>query len=185
MTDRQSRQRLHHKLIDIEDKPCQWCGLKDNREIDRIIEGFRGGKYIMANVRVLCEPCHIKRHNKRKFAVGDKVIINGRCPKWLISQLRHNRQRTITSVFYDANHQCCYYHLGFNYMGASDDIEAYSFRSYMLHLPLLREAGRPRQKRQYLNRNRTAIALNPKTSVKIPDLSNYTSNLDLSKHLNN
>ena len=164
MTERQARQRLHHKLIDLQDKPCLWCGSKENREIDRIVEGCHGGKYIMSNVRVLCENCHIKRHNKRKFAAGDKVVINGRCPAWLVSQLRHNRLRTVISVFYDDNRRCCYYYLGSNGMGASAEIEAYPFRSYMLHHAIKRGAGRPRLARKCTvkphNKQETALPVN-------------------------
>ena len=154
--DREARRRLHHKLIDQDDRPCLWCGSKLSRIIDRI-EGHEKDNYAMPIVRVLCEPCHIKRHNRRKFSVGDKVIINGRCPKWLVKQLRHNRLRTITSVYYDSDKACCRYYLGNNKMGASDDLEAYPFRSYMLHHRIVRPVGRPRVKRQYLS----TIALCP------------------------
>ena len=161
MLEREARRRLHHTLIDIQDKPCLWCGSRENRMIDRILEGFRGGKYIMPNVRVLCgEPqssgviaCHTLRHNKRKFAVGDRVIVNGRCPVWLIKQLRHNRLRTITSVFYDNQKQCCFYYLGINHSGASDDLESYSFRSFMLQHPINRGVGRPKSARKCTIKN--------------------------------
>ena len=149
MTDRQARQKLHHRLIDLQDKSCLWCGSKQDRNIDRITEGYRGGKYIMSNVRVLCVACHTKRHNKRKFGVGDKVQVNGRCPQWLVSEIRHNRLRTITSVYYNHDKACCYYYLGNNHTNdASCDIEAYRFRSYMLHYPIKRDAGRPKLPRK-------------------------------------
>ena len=164
MLDREARRRLHKHLIIEQDRPCSWCGSKENRVIDRIVEGFRGGKYTISNSRVLCDPCHILRHNKRKFAVGDKVIINGRCPAYLIDQIRHNRVRTITAVYYDKEHQCCYYSLGGNHQGASDEIDFYNrtfgFRSYMLHRPLDRGVGRPRQKRQYVRSEKSENGIN-------------------------
>ena len=54
MDDREARRRLHHKLIDIQDRPCEWCGSRQDRIIDRIIEGYRGGQYTASNTRVLC-----------------------------------------------------------------------------------------------------------------------------------
>ena len=149
MTDREARRRLHHKFIDLDNTPCLWCGSLGNREIDRITEGKYGGQYRMSNVRVLCLECHIKRHNKQKFVVRDKVVINGRCPKWLANELRHNRLRTITAVSYNPDKQCCYYSLGYNKLNdASYDVEAYLFRSYMLHHPVARGVGRPRLHRK-------------------------------------
>lgn len=173
MTNTTARSRLHHKLIDLDDRPCLWCGSKLDREIDRIIQG---GQYIMSNVRVLCVACHIKRHNKKKFAVGDKVQINGRCPKWLVNELRHNRLRTVIAAVYDNEKQCCYYQLGNNYLNdAGWDVDAYSFRSYMLVRPIKRGAGRPRTKRQYLRKNCTDNSCSPildkETEKQYPDNS--------------
>ena len=167
MNDREARRRLHKHLIEDLNKPCLWCGSKQDREIDRIIEGYRGGKYTSSNTRVLCQPCHNKRHQHRKFAVGDKVVINGRCPKWLVDQIRHNRLRTITAVVYDGQKACCYYSLGCNKLNdASWDIEAYSFRSYMLIHPVKRSAGRPRTKRHYRKLNCTVAHYNQQQGLE-------------------
>ena len=90
----------------------------------------------------------------RKFNIGDKVVVNTRCPRELLSKLRKNRGRTIMGRYYDPERQCSYYHLGYNYQGASSDIEAYSFRSYMLNSTVKgRRVGRPRQKRTYQRSN--------------------------------
>ena len=86
----------------------------------------------------------------RKFNVGDKVIISNRCPKELSELLRKNRARTIKGRFYNDERQCTYYHLGYNFRGASSDIEAYPFRSYMLEPAVKgRKTGRPREKRKW------------------------------------
>jgi len=87
---------------------------------------------------------------KRKFNIGDKVVVGGRCPKELREKIRHNRARTVTNASYDPKKQATYYGLGHNYMGPWDRLECYAFRSYMLE-PVVkdRKAGRPRQKRKY------------------------------------
>lgn len=87
---------------------------------------------------------------ERKFNVGDKVIVNKRSPKELLSQLRANRVRTITHRAYDPQKKATYYSLGHNYRGTWDMVESYNFRSYMLS-PVVkgRGVGRPSQKRKY------------------------------------
>lgn len=88
---------------------------------------------------------------RSKFKVGDKVVLNRRCPGELLSKLRRNRVRTIISVYYDpGKKQCCYYGLGQNHRGpATDDIECYGFRSYMMTFAVKRQVGRPRERRRY------------------------------------
>ena len=34
-----------------------------------------------------------------KFKVGDKVQVNGLCPKYILKKIRHNRVRTVVGVF--------------------------------------------------------------------------------------
>lgn len=161
MTDRQARRKIHHQLIDIEQTPCAKCNATENLIIHRIKPGYMAGKYILKNCQVLCVDCHREAHNHSKFNLSDKVQINGKCPKWLLRQIRHNRKRTITSIYYDSDRQCCYYYLGNNYNGNSDYIESYPFRSYQLHHVVNRGPGRPRQKRKYTRHN-----VNTKCTVK-------------------
>jgi len=91
---------------------------------------------------------------ERKFNIGDKVIVNKRCPKELLSEIRSNRVRTISHRAYDPQKKATYYSLGHNYRGTWDRIECYLFRSYMLS-PVVkgRKVGRPRQKRKYRRKN--------------------------------
>lgn len=103
----------------------------------------------------------IIRHGRAKFNVGDTVQANGRCPKYILDQIRHNRKRTVVGVYYDPDQKCCHYTLGSNRWGNSMDYGwVYWFRSYQLQKPLKgRKPGRPRQKRRYHFRH-------PKVSVK-------------------
>ena len=104
-------------------------------------------------------PTIIISNRRAKFNAGDKVQVNGRCPKYILEQIRHNRLRTIVGVHYDADRQCCYYTLGSNHWTNSmDNAWVYFFRSYQLHKPVEgRKAGRPRQKRSYNRRIKCTI----------------------------
>jgi len=135
------RHRLHHELIDVEDRPCA-CGSRDRREIHRIIPGYQGGEYTEYNVAVLCFTCHRKAHPNSKFRVGDRASVNGRTPQYI--DLPRHRPRTIIAVKYDADKQCNFYLLGCNGKGANsgqgNPLEGYNdywFRSYQL-LPIRR-----------------------------------------------
>jgi hypothetical protein len=87
---------------------------------------------------------------RAKFSVGDKVVVNGRCPKYILEHIRHNRTRTVTGVYYDDEKQCTFYTLGTNRHANSNDYGwAHTFRSYELHAPIKRGVGRPCTKRQY------------------------------------
>ncbi len=88
-----------------------------------------------------------------KFNKGDTVVLGHRTPKELLALVRTNRKRTITSIYYDPDRQCRYFHLGINNRGASDSVECYSFRSYMLDAVIPRGPGRPRTKRKYTRHN--------------------------------
>ena len=84
-----------------------------------------------------------------KFNKGNHVVLGRRTPKELLAEVRINRKRTITHIYYDAERQCRYFYLGNNHRGASDSIECYPFRSYMLDAVIARGPGRPRTKRKY------------------------------------
>ena len=84
-----------------------------------------------------------------KFNKGDSVVLGRRTPKELLAQVRMNRKRTITHIYYNPTKQCRYFYLGVNNRGAAATIECYPFRSYMLDKPIPRGPGRPRQKRKY------------------------------------
>ena len=144
MNDISRRHKLHQRLIIEQNKPCVKCGTYLEREVHRL-DHRRG--HFFNNVEVLCHPCHQATFNFSKFAVGDKVRINGRCPQYLLEGLRHNRLRTITSIYYDRKLQANIYYLGTNRMGKGDDIECYPFRSYQLRLPAGTKGGRPRLNR--------------------------------------
>ena len=62
-----------------------------------------------------------------KFQKGDKVYLTGRAPKSLRSRIQA-RARTIVTVEYNHEKQCCYYYLGDN--GKSEPLPW--FRCYML-----------------------------------------------------
>lgn len=105
-------------------------------------------------------PIAIIKHNQTKFQVGDKVQIDGRCPKYVLDQIRHNRLRTVVGVYYNPEHKCCCYTLGTNHWDNSMDYGwTYFFRSYQLHAPVKgRGVGRPRQKRRYTLRLKCTMA---------------------------
>ena len=86
-----------------------------------------------------------------KFRVGDKVQINGRCPKYLIEQIRRNRVRTVVGLFYDCKRKRYFYTLGSNNWAKSMDCGwVHFFKSKELHKPVEgRGPGRPRKKRRY------------------------------------
>ena len=75
-----------------------------------------------------------------KFSQGDRVRLNPRTPE--NQSFNHEelmRPRTIVSVRYDADKQCCYYTLGNNGKGRFKltgnpvkGFQDYFFRSYML-----------------------------------------------------
>ena len=86
-----------------------------------------------------------------KFKVGDRVVVNGRCPKYILEQIRHNRVRTVVGVFFDPSSGHCFYTLGSNkWENSMDHGWVYFFRSAQLHKPVEgRGPGRPRKKRSY------------------------------------
>ena len=86
-----------------------------------------------------------------KFKVGDKVQVNGRCPKYILEQIRHNRVRTVVGVFYDSERQHCYYTLGTNKWDKSMDHGwvHYFCSDELKKLVEGRGPGRPRKKRSY------------------------------------
>ena len=149
--DRRYHQRLHNRLIKRENRPCQSCGAFGERDIHRLIpeKGYK-----LANVRVLCIPCHKEAHYQGKFRVGDRVYLNGRTPEFV--ELARHRPRTVHSVRYDAGLQANVYTLGSN--GRVGDCPrdgySYEFRSYQLHAWNNQERnGRPRKRRSYHRKN--------------------------------
>ncbi len=84
-----------------------------------------------------------------KLHVGDKVIPNGRAPKWLMADIRRSdRCRTVVSAMYDPTRQARFYILGHK-AGHPHDIGGYGFRSYQLTLYRPGPLGRPRLRRTY------------------------------------
>jgi len=133
-----ARYKLHHQLIDVENKPCSNPDCQtpyDRREIHRIIHG---GEYCPDNVLVRCFSCHhFIDHPNSKFRVGDRIVLNGRTPAYI--DLARHRPRTIIAVRYDPRKQCNFYRLGAGNTGADgnplDGYTDYEFRSYMLLKP--------------------------------------------------
>ena len=133
-----ARHKLHHQLIDVENRPCsspECLTPYYNREIHRII---RGGEYTEANVLVRCFNCHhFIDHPHSKFRVGDRIMLNGRTPAYI--DLARHRPRTIIAMHYDKDKQCNFYLLGSNNRGVNtgngntlDGYTDYWFRSYQM-----------------------------------------------------
>ena len=155
---RAKRQAIYARWIDGDNKPCRQCGSLGDRAIHRKIPGKLGGRYSLKNCQVLCIPCHRAIHYQGKFKLKDKVRINGRSPAWL--DVNKGTARTIVAVYYNAEHKCTFYYVGFNNRG--NDISGYPFRSYMLRA-ITTVRGRPKQKRQYLRRNTLTASPNQNT----------------------
>lgn len=83
-----------------------------------------------------------------KLRIGDKVVPNGRAPRWLMEGLRRNRYRTVVGIIRDPQRRCLMYMLG-QKPGHTGYIGAYAFRSYQLNLVVPRPPGRPRVRRVY------------------------------------
>lgn len=131
------RRKIHKELIKVQDLPCAYCGGRLNRQVHRI---NKDGDYTEANCLVLCSACHRKVHNRSKFVIGDRVVLNGRAPKYVT--LARHRPRTIIGVYYSRERQCNYYQLGSNARGEcsgyGNSTLGYTerlFRSYELEKP--------------------------------------------------
>lgn len=137
--DRTERARLHKLWITEQGLPCSECGSRDNLDIAHIIPYHQGGETSEGNCRVLCHKCNLAEHPTSKFAVGDKVRLNGRTPDYLgFTEYEKSRPRTIVSIRYDTIKQCNLYRLGSNGKGKMKDgqplegFTQYEFRSYQL-----------------------------------------------------
>lgn len=170
---RRDAQRIRTRLIDKQRRPCEMCGETDPAKlvIHRKRPGYLGGKYTLKNCQVLCINCHRHVTALSKFNVGDKVTINGRCPKFIYLSIRRNRYRTITAIYYDPERQCNYYYLGGNNAGQHDDVTTYRFRSYQLQYIEKRNPGRPKTKRKY---NRHNLATKRTTTQPLSQLDTST-----------
>ena len=140
MNERQARASLHKLLITELGSPCALCGSLAKLRIHRLSPGHLGGQYTIENGQVLCQSCHQAQHPMSKFAVGERIVLNGRTPASI--DLARHRPRTIVAVRYDPTKQCNYYLVGSNGRGNNDrngnpldGYTSYWFRSYMLHLP--------------------------------------------------
>lgn len=152
--ERKGHWQLYCTLVRKQDRPCAKCGSRLERELHRL---SLGGAYVKKNVQVLCFECHKSAHYHGKFAVGDKVSLNGRTPAYI--PLERYRPRTVKAVEYNPEKQCNLYLLGANAKGAcageipSDGYTAYLFRSYQLiGWNSTGKLGRPREKRRYRRR---------------------------------
>ena len=130
------RTKLHKQLITRDNTPCL-CGSLNKRQIHRLIPTLG---YSISNIQVLCYMCHCKAHPHSKFIIGNKVVLNGRTPRWI--DLAHHRPRTIIDIRYDTKKQCNFYLLGCNGRGACsgqgnplNGFNEYWFRSYQLQAP--------------------------------------------------
>ena len=132
------RNKLHHQLVEVENKPCLDCVSNTpfyKREIHRV---RHGGEYTLDNVRVRCFNCHhFIDHPNSKFRVGERVVLNGRTPQHI--DLPRHRPRTIIAIIYNKQKQCNYYLLGCNSRGSNsgqgnplNGFNDYLFRSYMM-----------------------------------------------------
>ncbi len=83
-----------------------------------------------------------------KLRIADKVVPNGRAPRWLMEGLRANRYRTVVGIIRDPQRRCLMYMLG-QKPGHTSFIGAYAFRSYQLNMVVPRPPGRPRLRRVY------------------------------------
>ena len=53
---------------------CPFCAvplLPDEFQVDRIVPGCLGGRYVRGNIRPICQPCNIERGN----ALRDGILI--------------------------------------------------------------------------------------------------------------
>jgi len=154
-TDRTERGQLYKLWIEQEDRPCEECGSKENRQIAHIVPYHAGGETTPENCRVLCRACNWAEHAPAKFLVGDRVRLTARIPKYLgFTEYDRTRPRTIIEARYSPELEANVYRLGSNGHGRladgqpQDGIE-YLFRSYQL------EKYEPRQyhfKRKYTMR---------------------------------
>lgn len=142
-----ARIKLHHDWIDVENRPCAYCGAVDvSREIHRKTPGHLGGEYTPENCEVACYSCHRGQHPNSKFRIGDRVILDGRTPAGI--DLTRHTPRRIVAIRYDARAQCNYYTIGSNGRGNMadgqplDGYKLYEFRSYMLVRYSPRQYGR-------------------------------------------
>jgi 5-methylcytosine-specific restriction protein A len=60
---------LRRSILERDNFRCQFCGLGGKTsdiilEIDHILEKSKGGSDDPSNLRVLCQKCHMIRHNK-------------------------------------------------------------------------------------------------------------------------
>lgn len=81
-----------------------------------------------------------------KFAVGDAVVLDKRCPKWLKSRGHRQRARTVVNIVYSTERECSLYYLGNN--NRADSPDHIPLRSYELR-KATNTIGRPRTKRKY------------------------------------
>ena len=160
--ERTIRANYHRQLVVQQDKPCEICSGRQDREIHRIIPRHKGGEYTTGNVQVLCRPCHLHLHPNSKFWAGDIIMLNGRTPAYI--DLPRHRPRTILSIRYDTRKQCNFYLVGSNCRGVNTGnghpTEGYSdywFRSYQM-LPY--QPRRYHFKRQYNRHNLDTISSN-------------------------
>mgnify|MGYP001607823506 FL=1 len=109
-----------------------------------------------------------------KFALGDKVVLNGRSPGYIAE--RHHRPRTVIGVRYNPQRRCCLYLLGDNYHGPK---LLHWYRSYMLmeYRPRWRKVGRIRHKRQY--NKRSSEYWQAVSTSECPDETTLMANLPL------
>lgn len=85
---------------------------------------------------------------KRKFNIGDRVLLTKRAPADILRKYRR-RARTVVNVFYDKTDQCTYYELGSTGKGRLPGL----FRSYMME-PVRepKRIGAPKRKRKYVRK---------------------------------
>ena len=130
------RHKLHHQLIDIENRPCsnpKCLTPYSRRELHRVVPELG---YVESNVLARCWTDHRKDHPQSKFRIGDRVSVNGRTPAYI--DLPRHRPRHIIGIRYDPIKRCNYYLLGSNGRGANSgqgnplNGYEYEFRSYML-----------------------------------------------------
>lgn len=54
--------RRKRSLLRKQHGHCLFCPATENLTIDHIVEISKGGSSHLHNLRLLCEPCHVKRH---------------------------------------------------------------------------------------------------------------------------
>lgn len=136
--DRTERARLFKLWVIEQDQPCAICGSKVNREIGHIIPYSIDPVTDGDHCQVECRQCNLAKHPFSKFRLGDRVVLNGRTPAYIM--LTRHTPRRVVSIRYHSGKQCNLYTVGSNGRGETKDgqplegIQFYEFRSYQLKI---------------------------------------------------